>query len=103
MGDALGEPGGIVLARVALQVLGRAAKLGDRFGDVLLAGVLLAEPDAARDVFRVEIDELLQRVEAPPCVAALFSVRRGPPPLLLRGAAAACHSLAASPVRPSCW
>ena len=84
MADALDHAEVIVLARMALQVLRGAAQLGDRLRDVLLPRVLLAEADAARDVLGIEIDELLQRVEARLRVADFLVVRSDGLPFLGR-------------------
>ena len=80
--DALGDAQVIVGATVALQVLRRAPQLGHRLDQVVLARVLLAEPDSRGDVVGIEIDQLLERVETRSVVARLLVVRGDGLPLL---------------------
>ncbi len=70
--DALGDAQVIVVPPVALQILGGAPQLRHRLDEVVLPRILLAETDPGRDVVRVEIDELLERVEACLGVARLL-------------------------------
>ena len=84
MADPLGHPQVIVGAAVPLQVLRSAAQLGHRLDQIVLPRVLLAQPDAGGDVIGVEIDQLLQGIEAGFGVADLFVVRRDRLPLFGR-------------------
>jgi hypothetical protein len=80
--DALGHAEVVVGAAVALQVLGGAPQLGDRLDGVLLARVLLAQPDAGGDVVGIEVDQLLQGIEAGLVVAGLLVMGGDRLPLL---------------------
>ena len=82
MADALGDTQVVVAAAVALQVLRGPAQLRDRFDQVVLPRVLLAQPDAAGHVVGIQIDELLERVQALLVVPALLVVRGDRLPLL---------------------
>ena len=82
--DALRHAQVIVGPAVPLQVLRSAAQLGHRLVQIVLPRVLFAQPDAGGDVVGVEIDQLLQGIEAGLGVADLLVVRRDRLPLFGR-------------------
>ena len=84
MADALRHAQIIVGPAVPLQVLRSAAQLGHRLDQIVLPRVLFAQPDAGGDVVGVEIDQLLEGIEAGLGVADLLVVRRDRLPLFGR-------------------
>ena len=82
--DPLGDAQVIVVTAVALQILRGAAKLRDGLDQVVLARVLLAEPDPRGHIVGVQVDQLLQGIEARLGIAGFLVMRRDRLPFLGR-------------------
>ena len=73
--QALGDLDEVVLPALAAQLLARVRELRRRFFEEVFLRVQLGELDPRRDVLRIEIDQLLDRVERVLGVAFAMEVR----------------------------